>query len=245
MEFHLDHIFTQAGLISLITLAFLEIILGIDNIIFISIIAGKLPRTQQRQARIWGLGLALIMRLGLLTIISIIATMVKPLFMIGDHGVSGRDLILFAGGTFLIYKSIAELIEKVADKHDAAKDLKQRSLAAAIVQIIIIDLVFSFDSILTAVAMSNDLAVMMSAVVIAMIVMLLFSAPISDFINRNPGIKILALVFLVAIGVVLVVDSVHFHLDKAYFYVAMGFSLIVELLNMRMRKNMAKHHVKE
>lgn len=247
MEISFDHLLTVDGLIRLLTLSVLEIVLGIDNIIFISIIAGKLPRAQQGTARIWGLSLALIMRVILLSTISFIASMTAALFVIGDFGVTGRDLILFAGGVFLIYKTIVEILEKLSDQHETAKEFKERSLAAAIFQIVLIDIVFSFDSILTAVGVSSDLTleqglpIMISAVIISMIIMMIFSGKVSDFINRNPSIKMLALAFLVLIGVILVVESLHIHVDKTYVYVAMAFSMVVELLNMRMRKVLARN----
>jgi predicted tellurium resistance membrane protein TerC len=247
MEFSFDHLLTVDGVIRLLTLSILEIVLGIDNIIFISIIAGKLPVAQQGTARMWGLSLALIMRVVLLSFISFIATMVKPLFYIGSQDVTGRDLILFAGGVFLLYKTTMEIIEKLSDKPETAKDIASRSLAAAIFQIVLIDIVFSFDSILTAVGVSSDLPlaeglpIMIAAVVVSMIIMMIFSGKVSDFINRNPSIKILALAFLILIGAILVVESIHIHVDKTYIYVAMAFSLVVEVLNMRMRKVLAKH----
>jgi predicted tellurium resistance membrane protein TerC len=247
MEFSFDHLLTADGLIRLLTLSVLEIVLGIDNIIFISIIAGKLPRTQQGTARMWGLSLALIMRVILLSGISFIASMTAALFSIGDFGVTGRDLILFAGGVFLIYKTTVEIIEKLADKPESPQDFKERSLFAAIIQIVLIDIVFSFDSILTAVGVSSDLPlaqglpIMIGAVIISMIIMMIFSGKVSDFINRNPSIKMLALAFLILIGVILVVEALHVHVDKTYIYVAMGFSLVVEMLNMRMRKVLVQH----
>jgi predicted tellurium resistance membrane protein TerC len=248
MEIDFSHIVTVDGLIRLLTLSILEIVLGIDNIIFISIIAGKLPRAQQGTARIWGLSLALIMRVILLSTISFIASMVTPLFNIGNFGVTGRDLILFAGGVFLIYKTLVEIKEKLSYKEEVSKEFKDRKLSAAILQIVLIDIVFSFDSILTAVGVSSDLTlaqglpIMISAVIISMIIMMIFSGKVSDFINRNPSIKMLALAFLVLIGVILVVESLHIHVDKTYVYVAMAFSMVVELLNMRMRKVMRNHH---
>ncbi len=241
MELHFEHILTVNGLINLLTLTLLEIILGVDNIIFISIISGKLPRSQQGTARFWGLLLALFMRVVLLSFITYLVGMNKPLFNIGEFGATGRDLILFAGGVFLTYKTIAEIWEKLT--YHEAKDInvKQRTLFGAIVQIVLIDIVFSFDSILTAVAMTQDLAVMISAVVVSMIIMMVFSGKVSEFINRNPSIKMLALFFLLLIGFVLMADGLHLEFDKNYLYVALGFSLIVEVLNMRMRKVMYGH----
>lgn len=235
MEFF-DTMFTSAGLISLLTLVLLEIVLGIDNIIFIAIICGYLPVEQQRKARVIGLALALVFRILLLLTISYIARMTKPVFTLGDFGVSGRDMILFAGGVFLIIKTIKEISEKFkqAEERHEIKG-KRYTLIGAILQIILIDIIFSFDSILTAVGLSNDIPTMITAVTIAMIVMILFAPYVSDFINTYPTIKMLALVFLVVIGVILVVEALHIHIDKSYIYVAMGFSLIVEWLNIRLR----------
>lgn len=243
MELHFDHLLTVDGIISLLTLTLLEIVLGIDNIIFISIISGKLPRSQQGRARFWGLLLALVMRVILLSLITYIASMVSPLFNIGTFGVTGRDLILFSGGVFLTYKTIEEIWEKISYADEKEHHVKERNLMGAILQIVLIDIVFSFDSILTAVAMSRDLVIMVSAVIVAMVIMMVFSQKVSDFINRNPSIKMLALFFLLLIGFILMADGLHFEFDKNYLYVALGFSLIVELLNMRMRKVMRnKHH---
>ena len=172
--------------------------------------------------------------------------MIAPLFVINwwvfnDFGVTGRDLILFSGGVFLTYKTIEEILEKITYKPAKEHNIKARSLSRAILQIVLIDIVFSFDSILTAVAMTRDLAIMISAVVVAMVIMIVFSEKVSDFINRNPSIKMMALFFLLVIGFILMADGLHLHFDKNYLYVALGFSLIVELLNMRMRKVMRNH----
>lgn len=226
------------GLLSLVTLVFLEIILGIDNIIFIAIICGYLPREDQKRARTIGLMLAMVFRILLLLGISWLVHLVQPLFYIGSLGVSGRDLILFSGGVFLIYKTIDELYEKLKGREPGHKVIKEKKLtiSKAIIQIAIIDIIFSFDSILTAVGLSRDLAVMITAVVLAMIVMLLFAPYVSDFINKYPTMKILALVFLVAIGVLLMLEGLHIHVEKSYVYFGMGFSLLVESMNIRLRK---------
>ena len=226
------------GLLSLITLVFLEIILGIDNIIFIAIICGYLPREDQKRARTIGLMLAMVFRILLLLGISWLVQLIQPLFYIGSLGVSGRDLILFSGGVFLIYKTIGELYEKLKGRESGHKEIKEKKLtiSKAIIQIAIIDIIFSFDSILTAVGLSRDLAVMITAVVLAMIVMLLFAPYVSDFINKYPTMKILALVFLVAIGVLLMLEGLHIHVEKSYVYFGMGFSLLVESMNIRLRK---------
>lgn len=225
------------GLISLVTLVFLEIILGIDNIIFIAIICSYLPKKDQQRSRTIGLMLALIFRVILLLGISWLVHLVNPLFYIKDFGVSGRDLILFAGGVFLLYKTIVEIYEKLKGTEHTEKHVeKKMTPRQAIIQIAIIDIIFSFDSILTAVGLSRDLPIMITAVVISMFVMLLFAPYVSEFIARYPTLKMLALVFLVSIGALLVLESLHIHVEKNYIYFGMGFSLIVELLNIRLRK---------
>lgn len=234
------------GLISLVTLVLLEIVLGVDNIIFIAIICGYLPhKNEQKRARAIGLSLALIIRIILLMTISWIAHWIKPLFYVGDFGVSGRDLILFAGGVFLIIKTIKEIAHKfkIADHEKGAK-ATHLTLSQAILQITLIDIVFSFDSILTAVGLSNIVVIMVIAVTISMFVMLWFSPYVSNFINQYPTIKMLALAFLVVIGILLVIESLHIHVEgidfKTYAYVAMAFSIIVELLNIRLRNVQGK-----
>jgi predicted tellurium resistance membrane protein TerC len=230
-------LFTAEGLISLVTLIFLEIILGIDNIIFIALICTYLPKKEQQRARTIGLMLAMVFRIMLLLGISYLVRLVKPLFHISDFGVSGRDLILFAGGVFLLYKTLVEIIHKLRGNEAGAKhEEKKLSVRQAIIQIAFIDIIFSFDSILTAVGLSRDLPVMITAVVASMFVMLLFAPYVSDFITKFPTLKMLALVFLVSIGVLLILESLHIEIEKNYVYFGMGFSLIVELLNIRYRK---------
>jgi predicted tellurium resistance membrane protein TerC len=231
------NLFTTEGIISLATLVFLEIILGIDNIIFIALICANLPRKDQKRSRAIGLMLAMVFRIFLLLGISYLVHLVKPLFYIASLDVSGRDIILFAGGVFLIYKTGMEIYHKLKGQEQGGKT-KSRQLTAtqAIIQITLIDIIFSFDSILTAVGLSRDLPVMITAVVISMFVMLLFAPYVSDFISKYPTIKILALVFLIAIGVLLVLEGCHIHIEKNYVYFGMAFSLIVELLNIRLRK---------
>jgi predicted tellurium resistance membrane protein TerC len=237
------NIFSPEGLISLTTLVFLEIVLGIDNIIFIAIICGYLPKAEQQKARTIGLMLAMIFRILLLLGISYLVHLVHPLFYIDRLDVSGRDLILFAGGVFLIYKTAMEVYHKLQDEDQkAGQKEKKLTVPQAILQITFIDIIFSFDSILTAVGLSRDLPVMITAVVISMFVMLLFAPYVSDFIGKYPTIKMLALVFLVAIGILLVLEGVHVHVEKNYVYFGMAFSLIVELLNIRLRK--VRHQVK-
>jgi predicted tellurium resistance membrane protein TerC len=230
---------TPEGIVTLLSLSLLEIVLGIDNIIFISIVAGKLPKHAQKRARMIGLSLALIFRIMLLSVISWIAGLKEPLFYLGSFGASGRDIILFAGGLFLTVKTIMEIVEKI-NHDDAGSDpsVSAMSFSKAIVQIVLLDIVFSFDSILTAVAISDNLVIMILAVVIAIIIMIAFAGVVSDFINKYQTIKMLALVFLVAIGLVLILESLHFEQNfpeihlKNYVYVAMAFSLIVETLNL-------------
>ncbi len=244
--------FTVNGIITMFSLTLLEIVLGIDNIIFISIVAGKLPRSSQQRARMIGLSLALIFRILLLSVISWIAGLTEPLFHFGNFGASGRDLILMAGGLFLTFKTIMEIYEKLSrDEHEETGTVTAVGFAKAIVQIVILDIVFSFDSILTAVAISSNLVIMILAVIIAIIIMIAFSGVVSDFINKYQTIKMLAMVFLVAIGLVLILESLHieetFHLDlKPYVYVAMAFSLTVETLNLLRTRNAQirtrKHH---
>lgn len=236
-------IFTPEGIVSLTTLIFLEIVLGIDNIIFIAVICGYLPKKEQKRARTIGLMLAMIFRILLLLGISYLVHLVQPLFSIASLEISGRDLILFAGGVFLIYKTIQEIYHKLAEPEKGEeKKEKFLTVSQAIIQITFIDIIFSFDSILTAVGLSRDLPVMVTAVVLSMFVMLLFAPYVSDFILKYPTIKMLALVFLVAIGVLLVLEGTHVHVEKNYIYFGMGFSLIVELLNIRLRK--IRHQVK-
>jgi predicted tellurium resistance membrane protein TerC len=237
-DFH--ELFSVASFISLLTLSILEIVLGIDNIIFISIIAGKLPKAKQRKARTIGLLLALVMRIALLFSISWIAGLKEPLFMVGDFGVTGRDLILFAGGVFLLYKTTVELHNKVQGYEESEMGIKKVSFNAIVMQIVLIDIVFSFDSILTAVGLVSNLLIMIMAVIFAMIIMLLFSGKVSDFINNNPTIKVLALSFLLMIGVVLVIEAFHEHVDKKFIYISIAFSLFVEMLNIRMRRKEEK-----
>ncbi len=231
----INAIFTIDGLISLVTLTFLEIILGIDNIIFISIVSTKLPRAEQRKARAWGLSLALLFRIALLFSISWIIGLKDPFFYISEFGVTGKDLILFAGGVFLIVKTIMEIVEKINSPLQKEKEFGTLTLKSAILQIVFLDIIFSFDSILTAVGLVRNVMLMVIAVVIAMIAMLAFSEKVSDFINKHPTVKMLALAFLVMIGIVLVAEGLHQHVEKAYVYVALVFSLAVELLNMTYR----------
>ena len=224
--------------ISLITLTALEIILGIDNIIFIAILAGKLPAAQQARARRLGLSLALITRVLLLMSLTWLMGLTKPLFTLSvlEHGLSGRDLILLLGGLFLIGKSVVEVHEKLEAEDGHVTSGKARaSFASTIVQILLLDIVFSLDSVITAVGMANNLGVMIAAVVIALGVMLVFAGAISDFVNRHPTLKILALSFLILIGVMLVGESLGQHIPKGFIYFSMAFAFGVEMLNLRLR----------
>lgn len=237
MEAEFSHLMTMDGLLGLITLIVMEIVLGIDNIIFISILAGKLPANQQEKARKIGLFLALLIRIGLLFSISWIIGLKEPLFYIMDHGYSGRDLVLLFGGLFLMAKSTTEIHGKIKGEEDHTNpNLKKLTLNAAIIQIIGLDVVFSFDSILTAVGLVNHILTMILAVIVSMLVMLAAAKSVSDFVNKHPTIKMLALSFLLMIGFMLTLEAFHQEVPKGYIYFAMAFSLIVELLNMRIRK---------
>jgi predicted tellurium resistance membrane protein TerC len=223
--------------ISLVTLTGLEIVLGIDNIIFISILAGKLPVEQQAKARQTGLMLALVTRIALLCSLAWMVKLTAPLFAVFGFAVSGRDLILLGGGLFLIVKSTMEIHEKLegADDHAATSKGKVK-FNAIIVQILLLDIVFSLDSVITAIGMANQLGVMIAAVVIALVVMLKYAGVVSDFVHKHPTLKMLALSFLLLIGVALVAEGTHQHVNKGYIYFAMAFSFAVELLNLRLHK---------
>jgi len=222
--------------ISLITLTFLEIVLGIDNIIFISIITDRIPEERQKRIRTIGLMLALIMRIILLTIITWIIQLKEPLFYLFKFQVSVRDVILFAGGAFLLAKSVSEVHEKMEGDHRREVIVKKHSMTYILVQILLLDIVFSFDSILTAIGLSKHLPVMIAAVVIAMIAMIYFVEIISRFIKKHPTFQVLALSFLLLIGFMLILDGFHFDIPKGYIYFALFFSVMVELVNMRIRK---------
>jgi predicted tellurium resistance membrane protein TerC len=222
--------------IALLTLTVLEIVLGIDNIIFISILAGKLPAEQQNRARIVGLTAAMLMRILLLFTISWVIGLTAPWFNVFGMEISGRDLILIGGGLFLLGKATLEIHGKLeGEEHASGSGVKVTSFASVIVQIMLLDIVFSLDSVITAVGMAEDLWVMVAAVVIAVGVMLLSSGMISDFVNRHPTVKILALSFLLLIGTSLVAEGLEFHIPKGYIYFAMAFSVFVEIINLRIR----------
>jgi predicted tellurium resistance membrane protein TerC len=217
---------------SLLTLTALEIVLGIDNLVFITILAGRLPAERQDHARRIGLALALITRLALLGSIAWIVGLTQPLFEILGHAISWRDLILIGGGLFLLYKGTREIHHRLEDNvHDNEAGPVRTSFGSVIVQIVLLDIVFSLDSVITAVGMANDFSVMAAAVVIAVIIMLVASGPVSDFVNRHPTVKMLALSFLLLIGMTLVADGVGFHVPKGYIYAAIAFSAAVEALN--------------
>ena len=241
------------ALVALLTLTILEVVLGIDNIIFISVLSDKLPPEQQGKARRTGLSLAMIMRILLLLSISWVMSLTTPVPGLGpvlgwamgdDKPFNWRDLILFLGGVFLIYKATTEIHDKLEGKEHGAEGTGHLSFTSVIVQILILDLVFSLDSVITAIGMVQTapehrtvgLTIMITAVVIAVGVMLLAAKPISDFVNRHPTVKMLAFSFLILVGVVLIVDSSHRHIPKGYIYFAMAFSIVVEMLNLRLRK---------
>ncbi len=230
--------------IALITLAALEIVLGIDNIIFLSIMANKLPEHQRARARTIGLAGACLTRIALLMSLAWVAQLTQPLFHIGDFGVSGRAIILIGGGLFLLGKSALEIHESVeGDGHgpeDVIGKVVSVSFASVIVQIMILDIVFSLDSVITAVGMTNNVPVMVTAIIIAIGVMMFFAGAVGRFVERHPTIKILALSFLIMIGMVLIAEGAGFHVPKAYIYVAMAFSVAVEMLNIRMRGKLDK-----
>jgi predicted tellurium resistance membrane protein TerC len=227
---------TIESLIALVTLTSLEIVLGIDNIVFIAILTGKLDPSQQDKARRIGLALAMIMRILLLLAISWIMGLTTPLFAVFNHDVSGRDLILFLGGLFLIGKSTFEIHDKIEGHEHGTKAKVAASFASVIVQIMLLDIVFSLDSVITAVGMVDHIPIMIAAVVIAVGIMMIFAGSVSRFVERHPTIKMLALSFLLLIGVMLLAEGFGRHIEKGYIYFAMAFSLFVELLNLRMRK---------
>ncbi|MBK9729987.1 MAG: TerC family protein [Chitinophagaceae bacterium] len=232
-----DFLMTADGWVSLLTLVFMEIILGIDNIIFISLIADRLPKHQQQRGRAIGLSLALIVRILLLFSISWLTHLTEPVATFGAFALSARDIILIAGGLFLLYKTTREIHEKIEHVDEQEKNLKgKNTFGSVIIQIIIIDVVFSVDSILTAVGLVDHVSIMVIAVIAAMGFMLVFSKWVSEFINKHPTIKMLALSFLLMIGILLVADGLHYHIEKQYLYFAMAFSFLVEFLNMRVRK---------
>lgn len=221
--------------IAFITLTSLEIVLGVDNVIFISILTGKLPEHEQGKARLWGLGLAMFMRIFLLFSITWVMSLIQPLFQIVGKDISGRDLILIFGGLFLLTKSTHEIHEKLEGEEVNSVSTKKSRFGRVIIQIVVLDAVFSLDSVITAVGMSDKILVMVAAVVIAVGFMMVFAAAISAFVHRHPTVKMLALSFLLLIGVALIAEGFHHHIPKGYIYFAMAFSVFVEILNLKMR----------
>jgi len=230
----MHELFTSANLIAFLTLAALEVVLGIDNIVFISILSNKLPEERRAKARQFGLGLALIGRIVLLLSLSWVMRLTTPLFGLLGHEVSGRDLILLVGGLFLIAKATFEIHERLEGHGGPGAKPGTASFGSVLAQILVLDLVFSLDSVITAVGMSSVIPVMVAAVVVAILVMLVFAGSISGFIERHPTIKMLALAFLLMIGVMLLIEGFGKHIEKGYVYFAMAFSLTVELLNLRL-----------
>jgi predicted tellurium resistance membrane protein TerC len=225
------------AVVSLVTLTAMEIVLGIDNVVFIANLVGRLPAAQQSLARRLGLTLALVIRIGLLLTISWIMGLTAPLFSVLSREISGRDLILIGGGLFLIVKATWEIYDKMeVEHHEAAAGKGRAQFTWVLAQILVLDIVFSLDSVITAVGMANHIPVMVIAMVLAMLVMLVSAAPIGAFVERHPSVKILALAFLLLIGVMLVAEGMGTHVDKGYIYVAMAFSLFVEMLNLHYRK---------
>jgi predicted tellurium resistance membrane protein TerC len=234
----MEQLFTSEGLISLVTLTFLEIVLGIDNIVFISLTTSRVAQENQQKARVLGISLALLVRIGLLMVVGWIISLRNPLFTLFNFDISYRDLILIAGGMFLIGKSVSELHAKLEGGVEGEESIVLLSFRKAIIQIILLDIIFSLDSIITAVGLVENLVIIVIAIVISLAVMLIFSNRISNFINHHPTIKLLAISFLLMIGTMLVVEGLHVHVPKGYIYFAMAFALGIELLNMRIRKKM-------
>lgn len=237
---------TPDNLVALLTLTVMEIVLGIDNVIFIAILVGKLPEAQREVARRVGLGLALVIRIGLLLAISWVMGLTAPLFSLLGHAFSGRDLILVGGGLFLVGKSTWEIYDKLEAGHEASHGGSGRgAFLGVLIQILLLDIVFSLDSVITAVGMADEVTIMVLAMTIAMLVMLASAGAVGGFVERHPSVKILALSFLLLIGVMLVGEGTGAHISKGYIYAAMAFSVFVELLNLRFRKKQAPvqlHH---
>jgi predicted tellurium resistance membrane protein TerC len=229
---------------ALVTLTFLEIVLGIDNIIFIAILSGKLPKSHQKMARRVGLLMAMLTRLALLLSLTWMATLTHPLVTVRAHAISGRDLILLGGGLFLLAKATYEIHDKLEGSAGHSSGRAAASFMSVIIQVMVLDIVFSLDSVITAIGMANDVRVMMAAVVMAVFVMLFAAEPINRFVEAHPTIKILALSFLLLIGLSLVGEGFGEHIDKRFIYFAMGFSVFVEMINIRIRKKHAPLHLR-
>jgi predicted tellurium resistance membrane protein TerC len=241
----MDAFFTSSGLLALITLTFLEIVLGIDNIIFISILSSKLPGPQQSSARRTGLLAAMGMRILLLLSIVWITRLTAPLFYVLERPISGRDLILIGGGLFLLAKATIEIHNRLEGEEGHSSARVRPSFAGVISQIVILDMVFSLDSVITAVGMADEITIMAAAVILAVGVMMFSAAPISAFVNRHPTVKVLALAFLLLIGIALVGDGLGMHIPKGYIYFAIGFAVFVEMVNLRVRRGAAPVHLHE
>jgi len=240
-----DALFTFSGVVALIALTSLEIVLGVDNVIFISILSSKLSSAQQGRARRTGLLAAMGMRILLLLSIVWIIRLTAPLFYIFGRPISGRDLILIGGGLFLLAKATTEIHERLDGEEGHRSARVRPSFAAVITQIVLLDIVFSLDSVITAVGMADEIIIMVAAVILAVVVMMFSAEPISSFVNRHPTLKVLALSFLLLIGVSLVGEGLGMHIPKGYIYFAMGFSVLVELINLRVRKITAPVHLHE
>jgi len=236
----MDWLSDPQGWIAFITLLGLEIVLGIDNVVFISILAGKLPAKEQPKARYVGLGLAMFMRIALLLSLSWVIRLTAPLFAVFGHEISGRDLILIIGGLFLLAKATHEIHQKLEGEEGHSSTRVGPSFTSVIIQVLLLDLVFSLDSVITAVGMVDDISIMISAVVMAVAFMMVFAAPISNFVQRHPTFKMLALSFLLLIGFTLIGEGWGMHIPKGYVYVAMAFSVFVEVLNLKLRKPSAQ-----
>jgi len=241
----MDAFFTSSGLIALGTLTFLEIVLGVDNVIFISILASKLPGPQQDLARRMGLLAAMGMRILLLLSIVWIVRLTNPLFYILERPISGRDLILIGGGLFLLAKATIEIHDRLEGEEGHRSSRVRPSFSSVLLQIVLLDIVFSLDSVITAIGMADQIAIMVTAVILAVGVMMFSAGPISAFVNRHPTVKVLALSFLLLIGVSLIAEGFGMHIPKGYIYFAMGFSVFVEMINLRVRRSSAPVHLHE
>jgi len=241
----MDAFFTSSGLIALGTLTFLEIVLGVDNVIFISILASKLPGPQQDLARRMGLLAAMGMRILLLLSIVWIVRLTNPLFSILERPISGRDLILIGGGLFLLAKATIEIHDRLEGEEGHRSSRVRPSFSSVLLQIVLLDIVFSLDSVITAIGMADQIAIMVTAVILAVGVMMFSAGPISAFVNRHPTVKVLALSFLLLIGVSLIAEGFGMHIPKGYIYFAMGFSVFVEMINLRVRRTSAPVHLHE
>ena len=241
----MDIFFTSSGLLALITLTVLEIVLGVDNVIFISILSSKLPESRQSHARRMGLVVAMGTRILLLLSVVWIIRLTAPLFYIFGRPISGRDLILIGGGLFLLAKATIEIHGSLEGEEGRRSARVRPSFAAVITQIVLLDIVFSLDSVITAVGMAEEISIMVTAVILAVAVMMLSAGPISLFVNRHPTVKVLALSFLMLIGVSLIGEGLDMHIPKGYIYFAMGFSVFVEVINLRVRRRAVPVHLHE